>query len=203
MPKPDFFARLGLVVVEQFLDVDLCQTLIKEARSSVRAASLTYKEGKTSVDENFRKANDARVSMESRQLVHDLLLEIKPKLEEHFGVSLSGCQKPDFLTYKEGDFFELHRDNGEPHDPSCPESLRRRKVSVVIFLNRQVEEYEPTGYSGGSLSFYGLIDRPEWKEYGFPLAGEPGLLVAFRSDTYHRVGPVTHGERHTIATWFI
>jgi SM-20-related protein len=32
--------------------------------------------------------------------------------------------------------------------------------------------------------------------------GEPGLLVAFRSDTVHEVLPVTHGERFTVVSWF-
>jgi SM-20-related protein len=34
------------------------------------------------------------------------------------------------------------------------------------------------------------------------LIGEPGLLVAFRSDVLHEVEAVTHGERYSIVSWF-
>ena len=36
----------------------------------------------------------------------------------------------------------------------------------------------------------------------FHLRGEPGTLVAFRSETTHEVTPVTHGERYSIVSWF-
>ncbi|HWP44750.1 MAG TPA: 2OG-Fe(II) oxygenase [Blastocatellia bacterium] len=203
MPDADFFARLGLFTIKNFLSADLCEALVREARSSVHAPSLTYINGASLVDDTFRRARDARVSKQSRLMVRDRLLAIRPKLEEHFSVRLEGCEKPDFLVYNEGDFFRLHRDTGEPDDPDCPEALKRRKVSIIIFLNRHVDEYEPGCYSGGSLSLYGLIDRPLWKGYGFSLEGQPGLLIAFRSDTYHQVVPVTRGERYTIVSWFI
>jgi predicted 2-oxoglutarate/Fe(II)-dependent dioxygenase YbiX len=202
MPGADFFARLGLFVVKSFLDPVLCETLVSEARSTVRVPSLTYRDGASSVDESFRRAKDVKVSKQTRLLVQDRLLAVKPKLEEHFRMKLAGCEKPDFLLYDEGDYFRLHRDTGEPGDSDCPEMLKSRKVSVIIFLNAHSDEYGPGCYSGGLLSFYGLIDKPEWKDYGFPLEGETGLLVAFRSDTYHKVSPVTRGERHTIVSWF-
>jgi predicted 2-oxoglutarate/Fe(II)-dependent dioxygenase YbiX len=35
-----------------------------------------------------------------------------------------------------------------------------------------------------------------------PVIGEPGTLVAFRSETTHEVTPVTHGQRYTIVSWY-
>ena len=203
MPNAEFFARLGLVVIREFLDSDLCTMLVTEARSSARIPSLTYADGGTSADKSFRRASDVKVSRRSRLMVQQRLLAVKPKMEEHFGMSLSDCEMPDFLSYNEGDFFRMHCDSGDSEDESCPERLKKRKVSAVIFLNRQSERPEYGCYSGGSLSLHGLLDKPEWRSFAFPLIGEPGLLIAFRSDTYHEVEPVTHGERHSIVSWFV
>jgi SM-20-related protein len=80
--------------------------------------------------------------------------------------------------------------------------VRERQVSAVIFLNSAAEARGPESYSGGALTFYGLIDGPCWRGYGFPLVGEQGLLIAFRSDVLHEVTVVTRGERYSIVTWF-
>jgi SM-20-related protein len=68
----------------------------------------------------------------------------------------------------------------------------------VLFLNGEGGADQPSSYGGGQLTFYGLMgDR-----LGLPLAGRPGLLVAFRSDLVHAVTPVTRGERYTVVSWF-
>ena len=62
---------------------------------------------------------------------------------------------------------------------------------------------EPAGYSGGSLTFFGLMDdSPSGESVGLPLAGETGLLIAFPSHLVHSVSPVTAGERYTLVSWF-
>ena len=85
---------------------------------------------------------------------------------------------------------------------SIEEHLKRRRLSVVLFLNRQAKEATPGGFCGGSLVFYGLINDPRAKQIGFPLVAEPGLLIAFPSDLVHEVTPVTDGERYTVVSWF-
>src|SRR5205085_9991991 len=71
----------------------------------------------------------------------------------------------------------------------------RRRVSIVIFLNAG-------DYEGGALTFYGLVDDPSWKTFGFALEATPGLLVAFPSHVRHEVTPVTAGDRYTVVDWF-
>ncbi|HMH42773.1 MAG TPA: 2OG-Fe(II) oxygenase, partial [Pyrinomonadaceae bacterium] len=74
---------------------------------------------------------------------------------------------------------------------------KSRLVSVSIFLNRQSETEESDSYSGGSLVF------SDWRSNKkFELAGEPGTLVAFRSEITHEVMPVTEGERYAIVSWY-
>ena len=71
-----------------------------------------------------------------------------------------------------------------------------------MFLNSD-SPGEPAGYSGGSLTFYGLMDdNASGESVGLPLAGETGLLIAFPSHLVHSVSPVTAGERYTVVSWF-
>jgi predicted 2-oxoglutarate/Fe(II)-dependent dioxygenase YbiX len=73
----------------------------------------------------------------------------------------------------------------------------------VIFLNARSSVPAENRYGGGSLKFYALLDGPKWENCPFSLDAEPGLLIAFRSDTVHEVEPVTFGQRFTIVTWFL
>ena len=82
------------------------------------------------------------------------------------------------------------------------EAIHGRRVSVVIFLNRQSQEPAEDTYGEGNLTFYGLLEGPQWEKCAFPLNAEPGLLIAFPSDVWHEVKPVSHGRRMTVVTWF-
>lgn len=201
MPKADLFARLGLFLVKDFFDAELCARLRSEARSVTAVAATIRKEGSTHViDESVRKTNRANVSALTKSMVEARLLALQPRVESHFDVVLAGYERPQFLVYKQGDYYGPHQDSNS--EPDAPDYVRARRVSVVIFLDSAAGAPGRDAYCGGSLTLYGLIDDSGWKTYGFPLIGEAGLLVAFRSDTVHEVTPLTDGERYTIVSWF-
>jgi SM-20-related protein len=112
------------------------------------------------------------------------LLSSKQPIEKHFSLTLDECEDPQFLRYREGDFFVAHQDG---NTGMLRLDTERRRISTIIFLNRE--------YSGGALVFTSLSSR-----YETPV--EPGMLVAFRAETTHEVTPVTHGERFSIASWY-
>ena len=137
---------------------------------------------------------------DNRGADREKLLEAVPGLAKHFERGLVGMQAPQFLVYREGDFFRPHEDDSEK--PDAPDFVRQRSVSAVVFLNGATPG-DPAGYSGGSLTFFGLMDdSPSGESVGLPLAGETGLLVAFPSHLVHSVSPVTAGERYTLVSWF-
>src|SRR5215831_3483487 len=200
MPRPDFFGRLGLFVIEGFFDADLCQRVLHEVQSATQIPvsvldGYTFEER---VKEDTRRTRRGTVGATSERLVESRLAAVKPSLESHFGVTLEGCEKAQFLVYGEGDFFRPHRDRDD--EPGKPRYIRDRKVSVTIFLND--ERTGAPAYRGGALTFYGLITDPRWEKYGFPLTGEAGTMVAFRSDVLHEVAPVDEGHRYSVVTWF-
>jgi hypothetical protein len=109
MPRSNFFAHLGLLVVNDFLDAELCARLRAEmSTGSVSAATLERKAygvvGHGVVDEDVRRAGVAEVSADSKLLIRARLTDLLPRLESHFNLALKMFEAPQFLTYNRADF---------------------------------------------------------------------------------------------------
>lgn len=182
-----------LFVIKQFLDHLECDRIVAEMKAVEGSAATIYGRGTSSaVDERVRKAVRVRPANETVEFITNRLLATRHSVEKHFGVNLNECEEPQFLRYREGDFFVAHQDGNTGLtrlDSEC------RLVSTVVFLSRESDSPAPGVHCGGSLVFMNLDSR-------FHLSGEPGTLVAFRSETTHEVTPVTHGERYSIASWY-
>ena len=205
MPDAEFFRKLGLFVEPEFLDTATCSRIVAETRTAVAEKGIVVggrevRETGGGVDESARKVWNAQIRGATESEISDRLESLRPRLERHFNVRLSDREGPYFLRYDEGGFHVPHRDSR----PSSPLEIRRREVSLVIFLNPSV--HDPAigdGYDGGELVLYGLIDEPKWKKFGFSLDATRGLLLAYRSYQAHEVRPVKFGQRFTIVAWFL
>ena len=196
----DFFRTFGLYVARDFFDRDLCARLRAEARAAAADPATVRQQGtEYIVDEEVRRTQLARVSEASEQLVERRLMALKGTLERHFRATTSGIRWPQFLVYREGDFFRPHADSSAADD--APSVSTGRRVSIVIFLNGEGDPADDESYAGGSLTFYGLMHDARADDRGFPVTGETGLLVAFPSQLVHSVTPVTRGMRFTIVSW--
>ena len=203
MPRAEFFARLGVFVAKGFLSADACAGICTQMRAGTGVPGRMWRAG--SRDEIIDLDRKRRTEMETispaaAAQVEARLLGTMSLLAQHFALPLTGAEAPKWVVYRVGDFYRAHTDwSGSP---SAPEDVKRRRVTVVLFLNSQTDEPSPNAYGGGERTLYGLVAHPRWKAYGFPLVGEEGLLVAFPSQLVHEVTPVTHGERYTITNWF-
>jgi predicted 2-oxoglutarate/Fe(II)-dependent dioxygenase YbiX len=202
VPTADFFARLGLFVIRGFLDRETCARLRTEAGAADKVPGAVGGEGSEyRVDVRSRSTGIATVSPEAEALIAEPLSAAIPDIARHFSVEIEGRQSLQFLVYGEGDFFEAHRDRNDAEEAAA--FSKRRRVSVVMFLNGEAKEPAQDTYDGGALTFYGLLGGERGEQVGLPLIGEPGLLVAFRSDMTHAVTPITRGERYTVVTWLV
>jgi SM-20-related protein len=200
MPSPVFFRQLGLFTLPRFLDADSCIEFCRlMAVAPAEKALVVEPRGEERLDLHSRRVDSSILPKEITAPLKQRLLQIQPALEQHFGIGLGGCESPEYLLYHPGDFFKAHRDGG---GSEVNEEIRRRRVSVVIFLNGQSPEPAEDAYGEGQLTFYGLLEGPQWEKCAFPLEAEPGLLIAFPSDKWHEVKPVSHGRRFTVVTWF-
>jgi SM-20-related protein len=119
-------------------------------------------------------------------------------IEKHFDVSLTECEEPQFLRYREGDFFVAHQDG---NTGLLRLETERRRISTVIFLSRESDVPGPNVFCGGALVL--TNHHPSSDHAPFRVSAERGTLVAFRSETTHEVTPVTHGERLSIVSWYM
>ena len=183
----------NLFVSSRFFEPHLCEAIIAEMKAAAGSAATVY--GSTvsgTIDQNVRRTLRVKPSDETIALVMQKLLPLKTEIEKHFDVVLKDCEDPQFLRYREGDFFVAHQDG---NTGMLRLETEQRLISIVIFLSRESESPEANAYSGGSLVLSSLRER-------FRVSTEPGMLVAFRSETTHEVTPVTHGERFSIASWY-
>ena len=193
---------LGVYTDEEFFDGPTCEGLKAEMRAGLQTRAKIYDRGWDRVlDEEKRSTLQVGVSPRSSAFVKERLLERLPVFRRHFGAEATDCQEPNFLIYRPGDFFEPHRDLSD--EESAPGLVRRRVISVVIFLSDEAAGGAAGEYAGGSLAFYGLLKDPRCERIGIPVRGQAGLLVAFRSGVFHQVTPVTRGERFTVVSWFV
>ena len=197
MLSTDFFTRLGVLIVEDFFDAELCTKLCSEIRSTGRKKAPVANGDAVEVVEEVRRTKSASVSETTLALVRARLETLVPVLQDHFAVVLTDYEAPKFLIYETGDYFRAHRDSSSHADN--PEYLTTRKVSTVVFLNGETSVPTPRSYGGGALRFYNLMETPPTRA---ALIGKSGTLVAFTSDLFHEVTAVTHGERYTIVTLF-
>jgi len=182
-----------LFVVRQFFEPDICAAILAELKSIEGVAATIYGRTTTgSIDERTRRTVRLNPAEETDKLVTNRLWECKDAVEKYFGVTLKECEQPQFLRYREGDFFVAHQDG---NTGMLNLDAEQRLISTVIFLSRQSEQPEAEAYCGGSLVFSSMTDRVR-------IPSEPNMLVAFRSEMTHEVTPVTHGERYSIASWY-
>jgi SM-20-related protein len=185
------------VEIADVLDDKACDALRGEIRAALGApAGLLGRPDQQLAWPEVRRTRRAEVSPATEARVMAVLAAQKPALERHFRLPLGLVEKPQFLHYREGDFFVPHQDGNTPlvHDES-----RFRRISAVIFLNRRSEDPAPESYAGGALVLHGPYAGPDLR---VAMPALPGSLVAFRSETTHEVIPVTHGERFTVVSWY-
>lgn len=196
MPSADFFRNFNLFILKEFLDRACCESLLSEFRKRPASKSQLTR----GLDEDVRRSQEIDLRESVGPSIRAGLRELKPKVESHFDLKLHDCEHPQFLSYGVGDFFRPHSDGSA--SPDAAEYLRRRRVSVVVFLNDRRNDNHENDFDGGDLVLYGLMKEPEWVNCGLPVAPEAGLLIAFPSDIEHEVRPVTAGRRFSIASWY-
>ena len=201
MLQSAFFARCGIHVLPDALDRDACvhlrQQMLKAANTP---ATVTVGNAEDRLAKHNRSTAVADVPASAVEAVNGVLARVKPRLEERLGRSLYDWERPQFLVYTQGDFFRPHSDSSE--DLDAPDWLRRRVVTVVLFLNDEADESTPASFSGGSLTFYGVFGQDSrGRTPGLALPARAGTLAAFPANMTHGVTEVTRGERCTAVSW--
>ena len=185
-----------------FLSNAECTSLRREADAGRRATAERYDNdsGKNTANENTFTATLLPATAE---LPNRRFEQLKPALERHFGLELKGWDAPTVFVYEQGAGLKPHRDVHPDSPTHEPERVRRRKVSVVVFLNAEDELPGPEEFRGGHLRLYDLgMSEQDTKPRGIGVRPRKGLLVAFKSALPHEVTRVTEGTRYCLIAWF-
>ena len=191
-------SHFKLYLIDNFLDVDLCNEIVATLAASPANAATVYGTSESaSVAETIRRTSRVIPPPQIVEIIEDRLAARQQEIALHYGIEIGTYEEPQFLRYRTGDFFVAHQDGNTGLMTS--EREQRRKISVVIFLNHHSKTHHDSGYGGGALVFTEWRRRPHGQ---FHFYGEAGSLVAFPSETTHEVIPVTRGERYSIASWY-
>ena len=149
---------------------------------------------------DLKKKRDSNVVWMSDKWIYR---EIQPYIHEanrnagwNFEWDFSeACQ---FTKYKKDQFYDWHCDSWDKpyEEKNLPSYGRIRKLSVTVSLS------DPKDYTGGELEFDFRNKDPDKKSIVKCKEILPkGSLVVFPSFVWHRVCPVTSGERNSLVIW--
>jgi predicted 2-oxoglutarate/Fe(II)-dependent dioxygenase YbiX len=199
--RPATAERSALLILDDFLDPATCAGLCADIDAAPLAhAPLIRKDHGRVTDREARRTQQAAVPADAVAAVEERLAALAPVLTLHFGSRLSQLERPVFLRYEEGDFFAGHVDTAA--DERLPDQVRRRLVSVVVFLNSHAAVARAGSFAGGLLRFLPDADDPDRPDGPIEVRGKAGRLVAFRATRPHEVTPVTQGRRYTVVSWY-
>ena len=146
-----------------------------------------------SLESNFRKSKIAWLSDEylRKQIFHSVNLYNK----QHWNYDLDGCDPIQYTEYNEGGKYDWHVDlEPETRKIGVENKSLMRKLSMTIWLN------DPDEYEGGEfdIEVEGPRKDPRYDSLKLP----KGSVVVFPSRMWHRVRPITSGERKSLVVWF-
>jgi len=150
------------------------------------AASAPFVHGRITNPHNKAKENeqlhDAAAYQKSSDLLRNAMLRSAEFMDFAFPVSLA---PPMMTRYQPGMKYGAHADAAFIQ---LPGATIRSDLSCTIFLN------DPKDYDGGELNV-----RLGDAQLAFKL--KPGEAIVYPSDSFHKVAPVTRGERLVAITF--
>ena len=154
------------------------------------------KDLKTKRDSNIVWMNDRWIYKEIQPYIHTANANAGWNFQWDFS---ENCQ---FTKYQKGQYYDWHCDSWDkPYfrqdNPQDPTNGKIRKLSVTVTLS------DPKDYKGGELEFDFRQNDPDKKKQIVKCKEilPKGSLVVFPSFVWHRVCPVTKGERNSLVIW--
>ena len=186
------------------------ESLQKEL-NNITIGSEEFDDGAVGQRENSKintEVRQSKVHFLNGEKYFDLNIELFDLVQEYnqnhsnWKYDIIGTESMQYGIYSDGGHYDWHIDN---YPRPIPINTRRslsgnstimvnRKISVTIFLN------DPDEYEGGEFDIEIKGPREDIRYETLKLS--KGSIVIFPSDKWHRVRPVTSGERKSLVTWF-
>lgn len=157
-------------------------------RSAINKSDLQWDAGKLYNQDNNTKRNTDVAWVKDRDLLLTLLGMVKSiNRDAKWNLNITGVEPVQFGSYGIDGFYDWHIDQ----HPKIIQGVVR-KISMSLFLN---DDYE-----GGEFDLE--IYKPGAKQRFVTFKPPAGSAIFFLADQWHRVRPVTAGQRKSLVAWF-
>lgn len=157
-------------------------------RSAINRSDLQWDAGKLYNQDTNTKRNTDVAWVKDRDLLLTLLGMVKSvNRDAGWNLNITGVEPVQFGSYGINGFYDWHIDQ----HPKIQQGVVR-KISMSLFLN---EDYE-----GGEFDLE--IYKPGVKQRFVTFKPPAGSAIFFLADQWHRVRPVTAGQRKSLVAWF-
>ena len=190
----------------RFFSLEHCAELIVKAEHASTHSTTVAAHGSQQVKEDIRRTSKVEMPNHLVEPIKRKLQKLMPTLQVYFGTVITRSQPIEVLRYQPGDFYRVHKDNGNLRINEVGEAvspvIANRQLTVVVFLNGQVDSGNKESFSGGELVLHSKTSLTDSVDSLLPISVKAGLLVVFPSSTLHEVMPVRSGIRYSIVSWF-
>lgn len=164
---------------------DFCESLVSTFELSQTEDA---KFGDGNKDTSYRDTEILGIPFDTKEnewIAGELDGFIKQINAECFGFHLNGICEFQIAKYKEGAHYDNHMDMRMQNRSST------RKLSISVQLS------DAKDYEGGEFLFSNDIGTPSQK-----YIQDKGTIIVFPSFLYHKITPVTKGERYSLVGWY-
>ena len=182
----------------------ICDEIVKYGKSISDQMAVTggmggKKLNQSQVKDLKKKRNSNIVWMNDRWIYKEIQPYVRMANENAgWNFDWDWSESCQFTIYKKGQYYDWHCDSWDkPYMEEGPTKGKIRKLSVTVTLT------DPKEYKGGELEFDFRNLDPD-KKPNIRACTEilpKGSLVVFPSFVWHRVKPVTKGERNSLVIW--
>lgn len=138
--------------------------------------------------EDRKSVRDSSVGWTKDPAILDLFFDMAEEANKYcnWNVNIQYLEPLQYTVYNEGGFYNWHVDQH-----STVVNQETRKISFTCWIN---DDYEGGEFD---LEVGGPSDSTRYKTF----VSDPGKVVFFMSDWFHRVRPVTSGVRKSLVGW--
>ena len=193
-------------VYDKVIPEHICDKIIKIGSNQKSGLGLTanktFQEHKEDGISELMKYRNSDVTWLNENWIYKEISCVikKANIDADWNYDWDAMEPNQFTKYKLNQYYNWHIDSQEKIF-DCPENKvlhnKIRKLSMSLILSH------PEEYEGGDFEFdFSNVELGTIRHNLKELTGK-GSMVVFRSDTYHRVTPVTKGTRYSLVVWCV
>lgn len=189
---------------KEVLSKKACEDIINFSKEKRKKIGLTggLKEKKLSkkdIKKLKQKRNSDIVWLNESWIYNQILPYVRiANKNAGWNYQLDNSEKTQFTIYKKGQHYDWHMDSfSTVFKNNTDKNLhgKIRKLSMTVSLT------DPKEYKGGDFEFKVLDEKGDSIIHKCEEIRPQGSIIVFPSYLFHRVTPVTKGERNSLVSW--